>query len=113
MAELLRAHAQGAGRGLGTDIARQALDAGHRVVATGRKPDQVLDALGGDHDNLLVAALDITDLDQARHVAQQAVEAFGRIDVLVNNAANFHAGCFEESPTPRCAGRSRRACSAR
>ncbi|UQT60146.1 SDR family oxidoreductase [Streptomyces durmitorensis] len=86
----------GAGRGLGTDIARQALAAGHRVVATGRRPAQVREAIGGEHDNLLVTALDITDPEQARQAARRAVETFGRIDVLVNNAANFYAGYFEE-----------------
>ncbi|MFG2628601.1 SDR family NAD(P)-dependent oxidoreductase [Streptomyces sp. NPDC048473] len=86
----------GAGRGLGTDIARAALKAGHQVVATGRRPESVAAALGGEQDNLLVTALDITDLDNARAAAAAAVEKFGRIDVLVNNAANFYAGYFEE-----------------
>ncbi|MCE4942105.1 SDR family NAD(P)-dependent oxidoreductase [Streptomyces albulus] len=86
----------GAGRGLGTDIARQALAVGHRVVATGRHPERVLDALGGAQDNLLAVALDITDPDAAATAVQAAVDHFGRIDVLINNAANFYAGFFEE-----------------
>ena len=86
----------GAGRGLGADIARQALAAGHRVVGTGRRPERVLEALGGEQDNLLAAALDITDPAAAHSAVQAAVERFGRIDVLVNNAANFYAGYFEE-----------------
>ncbi|MFI5472135.1 SDR family oxidoreductase [Streptomyces cacaoi] len=86
----------GAGRGLGVDIAREALKAGHRVVATGRRPEQVVEALGGEQDNLLVTALDITDLDNAHAAVREAVDRFGRIDVLVNNAANFYAGYFEE-----------------
>ncbi|MFD3928788.1 SDR family oxidoreductase [Streptomyces sp. NPDC058614] len=86
----------GAGRGLGADIARQALAAGHRVVATGRHPESVLDALGGEQDNLLATALDITDPTAAQSAVQAAVDRFGRIDVLLNNAANFHAGYFEE-----------------
>ncbi|GAA1373670.1 SDR family NAD(P)-dependent oxidoreductase [Streptomyces beijiangensis] len=86
----------GAGRGLGTDIARAALAAGHRVVATGRRPAGVIEALGGEQDNLLVTALDITDPDSAQAAVGAAVAKFGRIDVLVNNAANFHAGYFEE-----------------
>jgi NAD(P)-dependent dehydrogenase (short-subunit alcohol dehydrogenase family) len=80
----------GAGRGLGTDLARAALAAGHRVVATGRSPEKVAGTLGTAED-LLVVALDITDPAGA-----QAVDQFGRIDVLVNNAGNFHAGFFEE-----------------
>ncbi|MFJ5898259.1 SDR family oxidoreductase [Streptomyces sp. NPDC093064] len=86
----------GAGRGLGADIARQALAAGHQVVATGRRPERVLEALGGEHDNLLTTALDITDSQAAQNAAQAAVDRFGRIDVLINNAANFYAGFFEE-----------------
>ena len=84
----------GAGRGLGIDIAQQALAAGHFVVATGRNPNSVLRAIGA-HDNLLAVALDITDPAAAEAAAQAAVARFGRIDVLVNNAGNFYAGYFE------------------
>jgi NAD(P)-dependent dehydrogenase (short-subunit alcohol dehydrogenase family) len=86
----------GAGRGLGTDLARAALRSGHQVVATGRRPELVAEALGPDHDNLLVASLDITDLDNARAAVWHAIDRFGRIDVLINNASNFYAGFFEE-----------------
>ncbi|MCX4728614.1 SDR family oxidoreductase [Streptomyces sp. NBC_01306] len=86
----------GAGRGLGTDIARQALAAGHQVVATGRRPENVLNALGGEQNNLLVTALDITSTAAARAAVDAAVARFGRIDVLINNAATFQAGYFEE-----------------
>ncbi|MFJ8563797.1 SDR family oxidoreductase [Streptomyces sp. NPDC093514] len=86
----------GAGRGLGTDIVREALTAGHNVVATGRRPDEVERTLGGPQDNLLVTKLDVTRLDDAEAAAQAAVDRFGRIDVLVNNAGNFFAGYFEE-----------------
>jgi NAD(P)-dependent dehydrogenase (short-subunit alcohol dehydrogenase family) len=86
----------GAGRGLGTDIVLQALKAGHQVVATGRRPEEVEKTLGGPQDNLLVTKLDITRLGDAQAAAQAAVDRFGRIDVLVNNAGNFFAGYFEE-----------------
>jgi NAD(P)-dependent dehydrogenase (short-subunit alcohol dehydrogenase family) len=85
----------GAGRGLGTDIARAALDAGHSVVATGRNPDRVSAALGA-HDDLLTVALDVTDPGSVQTAVDAAVQRFGRIDVLVNNAGNFYAGFFEE-----------------
>jgi NAD(P)-dependent dehydrogenase (short-subunit alcohol dehydrogenase family) len=86
----------GAGRGLGTDIVREALAAGHQVVATGRRPEEVEKSLGGPQDNLLVTKLDVTSLEDAEAAAQATVDRFGRIDVLVNNAGNFFAGYFEE-----------------
>jgi len=85
----------GAGRGLGVDIAKAALTAGHAVVATGRNPERVTAALG-QHDDLLAVRLDVTDTDDADAAVQAAMERFGRIDVLVNNAGNFYAGFFEE-----------------
>ena len=84
----------GAGRGLGVDIAKAALATGHNVVATGRNPVAVAEALG-DADNLLVAKLDVTSRQDAKAVVEAAVERFGGVDVLVNNAASFHAGFFE------------------
>src|SRR5438045_562283 len=84
----------GAGRGMGVHFAKAALAAGHAVIATGRRPDAVAGALGAS-DNLLVLKLDVTSLDDAHAAARAAVERFGRIDVLVNNAANFQAGYFE------------------
>jgi NAD(P)-dependent dehydrogenase (short-subunit alcohol dehydrogenase family) len=85
----------GAGRGLGLYIAQAALAAGHAVVATGRNPDRVTQALG-TADDLLVVKLDITRPADAEAAVQATVDRFGRLDVLVNNAANFYAGFFEE-----------------
>jgi NAD(P)-dependent dehydrogenase (short-subunit alcohol dehydrogenase family) len=85
----------GAGRGMGVDIARAALAAGHDVVATGRNPDAVRSAVG-EHERLLVCALDVTDAGSAERAVAAAVARFGRIDVLVNNAGNFFGGFFEE-----------------
>ena len=85
----------GAGRGMGVDITKAALAAGNAVVATGRNTDRIRSVLG-EADDLLVVKLDITDPADAQAAAQAAMERFGRIDVLVNNAGNFIAGFFEE-----------------
>ena len=85
----------GAGRGMGVDIARAALAAGHDVVATGRDAAKVAAAVG-NHDNLLVIKLDVTRPPDAEAAVAAAVARFGRIDILVNNAGNFFAGFFEE-----------------
>ena len=85
----------GAGRGMGAEIARAALKAGHAVVATARNTGTITAALGKD-DDLLAVRLDVTDPADAEAVVQAAVERLGRIDVLVNNAGNFYAGFFEE-----------------
>jgi NAD(P)-dependent dehydrogenase (short-subunit alcohol dehydrogenase family) len=86
----------GAGRGMGVDIAKATLAAGNAVVATGRRPETVEQALGGAQDDLLVVKLDITSPADAQAAVQAAVDRFGWIDVLVNNAGNFYAGFFEE-----------------
>jgi NAD(P)-dependent dehydrogenase (short-subunit alcohol dehydrogenase family) len=85
----------GAGRGMGANIASAALAAGNGVVATGRNPEAVTAALG-ESDDLLAVTLDVTKPEDSVAAVQAAVEHFGRIDVLVNNAANFYAGFFEE-----------------
>jgi NAD(P)-dependent dehydrogenase (short-subunit alcohol dehydrogenase family) len=85
----------GAARGMGVDIAEAALTAGHAVVATARNADSVTAALGED-DDLLSVALDVTDPTDAEAAVEAALDRFGRIDVLVNNAGNFYAGFFEE-----------------
>jgi NAD(P)-dependent dehydrogenase (short-subunit alcohol dehydrogenase family) len=85
----------GAGRGMGVDLAKAALAAGHNVVATGRKPDAVADAVG-DSDDLLVVKLDVTSPPDAEAAVAAGIDRFGGIDVLVNNAANHSAGYFEE-----------------
>jgi NAD(P)-dependent dehydrogenase (short-subunit alcohol dehydrogenase family) len=85
----------GAGRGMGVDIAKAALAARHKVVATGRNTDKVAEALGKSA-NLLIVKLDITKPADAESAVKAAMDKFGRIDVLVNNAANFYAGFFEE-----------------
>jgi len=85
----------GASRGMGADFAKAALAAGHVVVATGRDSNRVPKALGQSND-LLAVKLDVTSRADAEAAVRAAVKRFGRIDVLVNNAASFYAGYFEE-----------------
>jgi NAD(P)-dependent dehydrogenase (short-subunit alcohol dehydrogenase family) len=89
----------GAGRGMGVDFVRAALAAGHSVVASGRDRDRVSRVLGTSSD-VLAVTLDVTSAADAEAAVRAAVDRFGRIDVLVNNAASFYAGYFEElTPT--------------
>jgi NAD(P)-dependent dehydrogenase (short-subunit alcohol dehydrogenase family) len=85
----------GAGRGMGVDFAKAALADGHAVVASGRDMSAVSNAVGPSND-LLAVKLDVTRRADAEAAVRAAVARFGRIDVLVNNAANFYAGYFEE-----------------
>ena len=85
----------GAGRGMGVDFTKAALADGNKVIATGRNVSKVKAALG-ESESLLILKLDITNPLEAEEAVKNAVEKFGRIDVLVNNAANFYAGYFEE-----------------
>ena len=85
----------GATRGLGVEIVKAALVAGHAVVATGRDAAKVKAAVG-PHENLLAVQLDVTEPADAEAAISATVEKFGRLDVLVNNAGNFFAGFFEE-----------------
>ena len=85
----------GAARGMGLEFAKAALAAGHSVVASGRDPTRLSNALEPS-SNLLTVKLDVTRPADADAAVKAAVDRFGRIDVLINNAASFYAGYFEE-----------------
>jgi len=86
----------GASRGFGALVAKLALDKGDAVVATARNPQSVTEALG-EHPNLLAVALDVTDEAQAHEAAKAAIQRFGKIDVLLNNAGFGLLGAVEEA----------------
>ncbi len=88
----------GAGRGLGHLLARDALRAGDKVVATSRTTDGLGDSLSPQDDSLLVLPLDVTEAEAALAASDAAIDAFGRIDVLVNNAGRAQLGWFETIP---------------
>jgi NAD(P)-dependent dehydrogenase (short-subunit alcohol dehydrogenase family) len=86
----------GGSRGLGVNLTKAALAAGFKVVATGRNTDKVVEAIGVSSDNLFILKIDITNPQEIEAAVKSAVDKFGTIDVLVNNAGNFYAGFFEE-----------------
>jgi len=85
----------GAARGMGLEFARAVLAVGDALVASGRDTDRLSKALGSS-SNLLTVRLDVTRPVEAEAAVKAAVDRFGRIDVLINNAASFFAGYFEE-----------------
>jgi NAD(P)-dependent dehydrogenase (short-subunit alcohol dehydrogenase family) len=84
----------GASRGMGASFVRAALAAGDRVVATARHPEAV--SARFDDDNLFAVRLDVTSVDQSAAAVNDAVERFGRIDVVLNSAGASFKGFFEE-----------------
>jgi NAD(P)-dependent dehydrogenase (short-subunit alcohol dehydrogenase family) len=87
----------GCSTGLGRDLARAVLERGDRVVVTARDPASVRDLVAGRAGQAIALALDVTDREQAEAAVRDAIAAFGRIDVLVNNAGIGYFGAIEES----------------
>ncbi|NLU75272.1 SDR family NAD(P)-dependent oxidoreductase [Streptomyces sp. HNM0575] len=87
----------GASRGLGRQIVEQALAAGHRVVATARDPQTLKTLVERHGDRILPRALDVTDSEAAQAAVEAGVRAFGRIDVVVNNAGQGDRASLEDT----------------
>jgi NAD(P)-dependent dehydrogenase (short-subunit alcohol dehydrogenase family) len=85
----------GSSRGFGRALVRAALEAGDRVAATARKPEQLADLVEEFGDRVHPIALDVTDAQQARSAIEQAREYFGRLDVIVNNAGYSNVSPIE------------------
>lgn len=84
----------GAGRGIGADLAKAALEAGHCVVATAREADAVTAEVGA-YEQLLALSIDVTDPTAIDTAVREAMTRFGSIDVLINSAGRFYTGFFE------------------
>jgi NAD(P)-dependent dehydrogenase (short-subunit alcohol dehydrogenase family) len=86
----------GSSRGFGRELTRAVLESGDRVLATARRPEQVADLLDEFGDRGRTTALDVTDGGAARAAVQMAIEAFGGLDVVVNNAGYANSAAIEE-----------------
>lgn len=87
---------KGASSGIGLEISKAALAACYQVVATGRDIEKVSKSIRKASNDLLVVKMDVTNSKEIEEAVKSAVDKFGTIDVLVNNAGNFYAGFFEE-----------------
>ncbi|MEA2591630.1 MAG: hypothetical protein QOD62_1461 [Actinomycetota bacterium] len=88
----------GSSRGLGLELAKAALDDGDNVVATARRPEQLDELVQRYGDRVRAVALDVTDAAAARAAVEVAVEEFGALDVVVNNAGYANSTSIEDFP---------------
>src|SRR5882757_780981 len=90
----------GSSRGLGRHLAEAVLAAGNRLVATARQPEQLDDLVKKYGDRVRAVRLDVTDSAAARNAVQTAIDTFGRLDVLVNNAGYGNVAAIEDVSDP-------------
>jgi NAD(P)-dependent dehydrogenase (short-subunit alcohol dehydrogenase family) len=88
----------GSSRGFGYELATAALDAGDNVVATARRPEHLASFAAHYGDRVRTVALDVTDSEAARAAVRTAVDTFGSLDVVVNNAGYANSGSIEDTP---------------
>jgi NAD(P)-dependent dehydrogenase (short-subunit alcohol dehydrogenase family) len=88
----------GSSRGLGRELTKAVLASGDRVVATARKPEQLDDLVAQYGDQLRAVALDVTDAEAAKRAVQTAIDEFGGLDVVANNAGYANSAPIEETP---------------
>ncbi len=90
----------GSSRGLGRHLANAVLGAGHELVATARRVEDLSDLIAQYPERVRAVALDVTDEAAASQAVQAAVSVFGRLDVVVNNAGYANVNSFEDLPAP-------------
>src|ERR1700681_3915636 len=88
----------GASRGLGRAFTEAVLEAGDRVVATARNPEQLVELQGRYSGKIRTVALDVTNEAQAKAAFEAAIASFGVLDVLVNNAGYGYVCPVEDTP---------------
>lgn len=102
----------GASRGLGRHLTEAVLNGGDRVVATARRPEQLDDLAARHGERIRAVALDVTDPSAAARAVKEATGAFGRLDVVVNNAGYANSARSRRWPRTTSAPRSRPTSSA-
>jgi NAD(P)-dependent dehydrogenase (short-subunit alcohol dehydrogenase family) len=88
----------GSASGLGRYIVEAALSAGHQVVASARRPEELSDLIEQNHQSLCAVKHDVVNEEEARNAVETAVKQFGRLDVVVNNAGYSKFAAFEQMP---------------